>query len=105
MSSAQPPEHKTLLASVLKPLLDDFQYWFERSLHLLEQEPIHFLTSDQQSTLRERLQIALSETYTAAALLQATDGQAGVESTKVMAWHNLVAECWAISRRRRAEST
>ncbi len=105
MSSAQPPEHETLLASVLRPLLDDFQYWFQRSLQMLEHESIHFLTAEQQDTLIHRLKTALSETYAAATLLQATDGQAGVETSKVMAWHGLVAECWSIARRRRAEST
>lgn len=105
MSSAPPPENETLLSSILKPLLDDFQYWFQRSLQMLEQDPIKFLTAEQQADLIERLRTALAETHTAASLLQATDGQAGVATTKVMAWHALVAECWAISRRRRAEST
>jgi hypothetical protein len=104
MSSAQPPEHETLLASVLKPLLDDFQDWFQQSLQMLEQESLSFLTTEQQHGLIERLRGALAETRTAATLLQVTDGQAGVEAAKVMAWHGLVAECWAISRRR-AEST
>lgn len=104
MSSAHPPDKDTLLATVLKPLLDDFQYWFERSLQMLEREPIHFLTAPQQQDLVERLKTALSETSTAASLLKATEGQAGVEASKVMAWHRLVAECWAIARKRRAES-
>ena len=103
MSSAHPPDKDTLLASVLKPLLDDFQYWFKQSLQMLETEPIHFLTPQQQQDLTDRLKTALSETSTAASLLQATDGQAGVEAAKVMTWHRLVAECWAIARKRRAE--
>jgi hypothetical protein len=104
MSPTPPPEHETLLASVLQPLLKDFQYWFQRSLQMLEQDPIQGLTPEQQAALIDRLRTALAETHTAAALLQATDGQAGVETSKVMAWHGLVAECWAIARRRRAES-
>jgi len=105
MSAADPsPKNETLLASVLKPLLEDFQYWFQRSLQMLEQESIHFLSPEQQQSLTERVKTALSETYTASSLLQATDGQVGVEASKVMAWHGLVAECWAIARRRRAES-
>jgi hypothetical protein len=105
MPSDQPPENETLLASVLKPLLDDFQYWFQRSLQMLEQETLHFLPQEQQTALIERLRTALSETHIAASLLRATEGQVGVEASKVMAWHALVAECWAIARRRRAEST
>lgn len=104
MASDPSPNRETLLASVLKPLLDDFQYWFQRSLQMLEQESIHFLSAEQQQSLIERVKTALSETHTASSLLQATDGQVGVEASKVMAWHGLVAECWAVSRRRRAES-
>jgi hypothetical protein len=104
MSSAQPPESETLLATILKPLLDDFQYWFQQSLQMLEQEPIDFLSAEEQQGLLERVRTALSETQTAATLLAATDGQAGVEAAKVMTWHGLVAECWAVARRRRAES-
>jgi hypothetical protein len=105
MSSADySPEPDTLLASVLKPLLEDFQYWFQRSLQMLEQESIQFLSPEQQQSLIDRVKTALSETRTASSLLQATDGQVGVEASKVMAWHGLVAECWAIARRRRAES-
>ncbi|NJL45005.1 MAG: DUF2605 domain-containing protein [Leptolyngbyaceae cyanobacterium SM2_3_12] len=98
------PEDTTLLATVLKPLLDDFQYWFQQSLELFEQGPIQFLTAEQQKSLIERLTTALGEARTASTLLAATDGQVGVETSTVMAWHALVAECWAIARRRRAES-
>ncbi|NJL47762.1 MAG: DUF2605 domain-containing protein [Leptolyngbyaceae cyanobacterium SM2_5_2] len=102
MASPSPSEETTLLAQVLKPLLDDFQYWFNRSLAFLEQETIIGLTKDQQTDLLGRVTAALAETQTAAALLAATDGQAGVEAAKVMNWHALVAECWAAARRHRA---
>jgi hypothetical protein len=104
MSSASPSEETTLLAQVLKPLLDDFQYWFERSLTFLEQESITGLTKDQQADLVKRVNTALAETQTAAVLLKATEGQVGVEAAKVMNWHALVAECWAAARRHRAET-
>ncbi len=102
MASPSPSEETTLLAQVLKPLLDDFQYWFGRSLAFLEQENVIGLTQDQQADLRGRVNTALAETQTAAALLSATDGQVGVEAAKVMNWHGLVAECWAAARRHRA---
>ena len=52
MSAADPsPKNETLLASVLKPLLEDFQYWFQRSLQMLEQESIHFFYRQSSNNL------------------------------------------------------
>lgn len=95
------PDDKTLLFQVLQPLLEDFQYWFGRSLALLDQGPIHGLAPAHQAELKERLQTALSETQTASVLLAATDGQVGVDPAQVKHWHTLVAECWAVARRHR----
>lgn len=92
-----------LLATVLQPLLEDFQYWFGRSLTLFEGEPIKLLPPEQQQQLIGRIKTALAETQTAQALLQATDGQVGVEATQVLTWHTLVAECWSLARRLRLE--
>ncbi len=50
MSKSQPPENE-LLETVLKPLLEDFQYWFERSRTLLETEKLAFLSDQEQSDL------------------------------------------------------
>lgn len=94
----------TLLSQVLQPLLEDFQYWFDRSLTLLNQGPLHGLTPDHQAELKARLRTALSETQTASALLAATDGQVGVDPIQVRHWHTLVAECWAVARRHRRYS-
>ncbi|HIK44685.1 MAG TPA: DUF2605 domain-containing protein [Leptolyngbyaceae cyanobacterium M65_K2018_010] len=105
MALPSPSDETKLLASVLAPLLEDFQYWFGRSLQLLEQTgSIGGLSTDQQAHLTERLRQALAETQTAAALLKATDGQVGVDTAQVMGWHRLVAECWALARRHRAAS-
>jgi hypothetical protein len=102
MAPQQPSEDPTLLEQVLSPLLDDFQFWFSRSLERLEQ-PIACLAPKQQADLSKRLQTALGEIRTAATLLKATDGQAGVEATQVMKWHGLVAECWSVARRLRSD--
>lgn len=98
------PQETTLLAQVLSPLLDDFQYWFQRSLSLLDQGPLQGTSTDDQNQLRLRLREAMAETQTAAALLAATDGQVGVEPAQVMTWHALVAECWQVARRHRSLS-
>lgn len=55
MLSSNLPEESELLKSILEPLLEDFEYWFERSRHLLETEEMSFLTQPQQSDLLNRI--------------------------------------------------
>lgn len=98
------PSEPELLHNLLKPLLDDFQYWFERSRTLLEGQSIDFLGEDAQAHLLERVKQAQQEVNTSALLLQATDGQVGVETSVLMGWHRLVAECWQVSIRYRLEA-
>jgi hypothetical protein len=105
MTASSPSEDPTLLTRVLKPLLDDFQYWFGRSLKVLEQGSLNHLDGDQQAILIDRLHTALAETRTAASLLEVTHGQVGVDTTQVMHWHALATECWAVARRHRAGSS
>lgn len=105
-SSSEPPSgnaSEPLLAKVLQPLLDDFQYWFQRSLDLLERETMPFLDGEEQPQLIQQLHQAMGETRTAAVLLKATDGQAGVDPAKVMDWHRLVSRCWSVARLYRME--
>lgn len=100
-SNSSEPE---LLKALLEPLLDDFQYWFGRSRTLLESNEITFLGPDGQADLLERVTQAQQEVSTAQMLLKATDGKVGVETAVLMPWHRLVAECWNVSMRFRAES-
>ena len=90
-----------LLKAVLQPLLEDFQYWFERSRQLLEREEIPFLSSNEQLDLLTKVKQAQQEVNTAQALFQATEGQVGVETAVLMPWHQLVTECWAIAQKNR----
>lgn len=98
------PHETTLLAQVLSPLLEDFQYWFQRSLTLLEEGPLLGTSAEDQATLLARLRNAMAETQTAASLLAVTEGQVGVDPAQVMTWHALVAECWMVARRHRSLS-
>jgi len=41
--------HSDLLRSILEPLLEDFQYWFQRSRLLLETEALPFLSDEQRA--------------------------------------------------------
>lgn len=102
MSGSSTPE-PDLLKTLLEPLLEDFQYWFERSQALLESQPISFLSDEQQADLLARVLQAQQEVQTAQLLLKATDGKVGVEAAVMVPWHSLVTECWRVSSRFRLE--
>ena len=98
MSSKRPTE-KEILNTVLKPLLEDFQYWFERSRSLLESERMPFFSTDEQAEFLGRIKQAQLEISTAQMLFEATDREVGIESKILVPWHKLVAECWDVARR------
>ncbi len=94
-----------LLKTVLKPLLQDFQYWFGRSLALLETEKIEFLSFEEQSNLLERVKQAKQEVSVAQIMFEATGEQVGIEMSALMPWHQLVTECWKVAMRLRLQSS
>ena len=96
--SQLPPSEKQLLKTFLEPLLEDFRYWFSRSRNLLESERITFLSEAEQADLLERIIHSQQQVSTAQMLFQATEGRAGIDMAVVMPWHQLVAECWQVSR-------
>ncbi|MCU0566991.1 MAG: DUF2605 domain-containing protein [Oculatellaceae cyanobacterium Prado106] len=96
MLDANLPEPE-LLQSLLKPLLEDFQYWFERSRTLLESNEIDFLGTQGQADLLERVKQAQQEVTTAQMLFNVTDGQVGLETSILVPWHQLLMECWRVS--------
>jgi hypothetical protein len=93
-----------LLKSLLQPLLEDFQFWFERAQSLLETQRIDFLPEEQQSSLLERVKQAQQEVSTAQLLFQATNGQVGIEAAVLVPWHQLVIECWQVGMKFRIEN-
>ncbi len=96
MSQSQPSEQE-LLQNILQPLLTDFDYWFSRSIDLLEREQISFLTPDAQADLMSRVQHAQQEVGVSKMLFQATGQQVGIEPRQMLVWHKLVSECWQVS--------
>ena len=98
MSIEQPTE-KELLKTVLEPLLEDFQYWFERSRNLLESEKMPFFADGEQAQLLEKIVQSQMEVQTAQMLFKATDGSAGIDSRMLVPWHKLVAECWNVAQK------
>ncbi len=94
-----------LLKSLLGPLLEDFQHWFERSQQMLENKTISFLSAEQQADLLARVLTTQQEVATAQMLFRVTDGQAGIETSVLATWHQLVAECWQVAMRLRIEQS
>ena len=43
------PKEDEILKTVLEPLLEDFQYWFNRSRSLLESEELTFLSEREKA--------------------------------------------------------
>lgn len=104
MSNSNLPEPE-LLKTVLQPLLEDFQYWFERSRSFLETEQIAYLSTKQQSELLERVKQAQQEVSTAQMLFQATGGQVGIDMATLMPWHQLLTDCWKVAMRFRSDQS
>jgi hypothetical protein len=95
------PSEQDLLKDILQPLLVDFEYWFSKSIELLTNQEIEFLTPEQQADLQARVENARREVATAQMLFQATDGQVGIESSQMLGWHQLVSECWKVAMKLR----
>ena len=98
------PSEKEILKTVLEPLLEDFQYWFGRSRSLLEKERLSFLSLEEQQNLLDRVKQSQQEVSTAQMLFKATNGKAGIETSVLLPWHNLVAECWRVAMKWRQQS-
>jgi hypothetical protein len=94
-----------LVKVILQPLLEDFQHWFGRARLLLEAEEVSFLETEKQADLLARVQQAQQEVSTTQMLIQATEGQVGVEPEVLMPWHHLVTECWQVAIRFRLEQS
>lgn len=85
-----------VLKYILEPLLEDFDYWFGRSLLLLEEEEINFLTESQKTDLISRVTNTLQAVKTAKMMYKLSGEQVGVEVQAMMPWHNLLMECQAV---------
>jgi hypothetical protein len=94
-----------LLKVVVAPLLEDFQFWFRRTRELLEQERLGFLEPGAQADLLARLRKTQQQVTVAQSLLEATAGEAGIEMTVLTPWHQLVLECWQVSRKFQRQQT
>lgn len=104
-SSEPPPEPKQpLVQTLLEPLLNDFQHWFSESKTLLTSPKADTVETAMREDLLQQIDTAQQEVVTAKMLLMTTDGQAGVETSMVMGWHQLVMRCWQVARQIRQNS-
>lgn len=101
MFNAPLPTDPDLLKSLLNPLLEDFEYWFERSHILLESERMEFMELREQQNLLNRVMEMQQSVNAMKSLVSATNGQAGVDMKVLMDWHRLVHECWGVSMKHR----
>ncbi|MGK7912880.1 MAG: DUF2605 domain-containing protein [Synechococcus sp.] len=100
------PDSKQLLKELLSPLLEDFHYWFGKSITLLEDNRIEFLTPSEQTELLERVKAALAELQSAEQLYSLSDYSVGIDPKLVVQWHRLLLECGGVGqqfRRLKAE--
>jgi hypothetical protein len=98
MSSDRQTETE-LLKTILKPLLEDFEYWFANSRSLLETERLPFFSEPEQSELLNRVRQIQQEVKVAQMLFDATNEEVGIDFQTLLPWHQLVAECWDMARR------
>ncbi len=102
MYASDAPEPK-LMKTVLEPLLEDFSYWFSRSINLLDTERLDFLSESEQQNLLDRVRQAHQLVGASQALSKATGSQAAIDMSVVMSWHRLVHECWNVSMKFRQQ--
>ncbi|NEQ97058.1 MAG: DUF2605 domain-containing protein [Cyanothece sp. SIO2G6] len=90
-------DHTELLRTILKPLLEDFLYWFGRAKSLLENHDMPTLDTAEQADLLARIIGAHQEVMAAKTLFASLGEQVAVDLSVVNQWHQLVAECWTVS--------
>ena len=101
--SAQPPapepdsEPAQLLDQLLQSLFDDFCFWFQRGLVLLELTPDHLLPAAEQQSLRLKLEEALQAIAATRALRAACATPMAVDMDAMAPWHRLMMRVWNLS--------
>ncbi|AFY72465.1 Protein of unknown function (DUF2605) [Synechococcus sp. PCC 7502] len=88
-----------VLKNIFEPLLEDFEYWFGRSLVLLEEEELDFMTDIQKHDLITRVKDTLQAVQTVKMMYKLSGEQVGIEVQALMPWHNLMMECQSVGMR------
>jgi len=90
-------EPAQLLDHLLQSLFDDFCFWFERGLVLLDLTPEKLLPASEQQALRQRLEEALQAIAAARALRAACSTPMAVDMDAMAPWHRLMMRVWNLS--------
>ena len=90
-------EPAQLLDQLLQSLFDDFCFWFERGLVLLDLTPEKLLPRSEQQALRQRLQEALQAIAATRGLRAACSTPMAVDMDAMAPWHRLMMRVWSLS--------
>ncbi|NDF61582.1 MAG: DUF2605 family protein [Synechococcaceae bacterium WBB_3_034] len=100
--AASPQEPAALLDQLLESLFEDFVFWFERGLLLLEHTPEPLLPPGERNGLRHDLQEGLRAIAAARALRGACSAPMAVDLEAMAPWHRLMMRVWSLSSLLRA---
>ena len=92
-----PPESAELLDQLLDSLFEDFGFWFQRGLDLLQLTPTHLLPERDQADLRQRLEQGLHGLAATRALRAACSTPMAVDLEAMAPWHALMMQVWNLS--------
>ena len=90
-------EPAQLLDQLLQSLFDDFSFWFQRGLVLLELTPDGLLPASEQQVLRQKLEEALQAIAATRALRAACSTPMAVDMDAMAPWHRLMMRVWKLS--------
>ena len=91
------PESVQLLDHLLDSLFDDFGFWFQRGLQLLDHTPESLLPLAEQQELRSRLEEALRALAATRSLRAACSAPMAVDMEAMAPWHRLMMRVWNLS--------
>ena len=98
MSKSSPtPDSAALLDQLLGSLFEDFEFWFQRGLLLLELTPEPLLPLGEQQRLRPLLQAALAQIVATRSLRGACSVPTAVDMGAMAPWHRLMMRVWNLS--------
>lgn len=97
--SRQPAQAESaqLLDQLLASLFEDFTFWFERGLVLLDHAPEPLLPAAEQQALRHDLQEALQAIAATRSLRAACSTPMAVDMDAMTPWHRLMMRVWNLS--------
>ena len=91
------PESVELLDHLLDSLFDDFSFWFQRGLQLLDCTTDHLLPPGEQRDLRAGLEEALRALAATRSLRAACSAPMAVDMEAMAPWHRLMMRVWNLS--------